>query len=49
MTKTEMQNHLDIINKKLARLEADGEDANPMSIEHWEEKRLELICMMQNA
>ena len=40
---------LEMVNKKLAKLEALGEDANPMSVEHWEAVKNNLVVQIQKA
>lgn len=42
-----LNEQLEMVNKKLAKLESLGEDANPMSIEHWEKIKLELVVQIQ--
>jgi hypothetical protein len=44
-----LNDQLEMVNKKLARLEALGEDANPMSVEFWEKAKLNLIVQIQKA
>jgi hypothetical protein len=43
MTVSELIHHLEIVQKKLDRLAADGDDANPMAIEHWENVKMKLV------
>jgi hypothetical protein len=39
---TNLYEQIKMVNKKLEKLAALGEDANPMSIEHWENVKLNL-------
>lgn len=44
-----LNEQLEMVNKKLAKLEALGEDANPMSVEHWEKVKNNLVVQIQKA
>lgn len=46
---TELNEQLEMVNKKLSKLEALGEDANQMSVEHWENVKLNLVVQIQKA
>lgn len=44
-----LKEQLEMVNSKLAKLEALGEDANPMSVAHWENVKNDLVVQIQKS